>query len=663
MSWIILALTLGASITSIIHGVFMLFGSLSITGAAIPGIPSTMLASLPVVSAIFALIGGIIAFNQNKWGALFLFIAMGLCAATRDTWLYAGLYFFAGVFCFLLRPKQQNDYDDYIYGDEEDEEYDEPEDGESDKPYAGREGKDFYYEDEPPEQINTPPGERRRHSPFRRINHDMNSLPEVDDSDIGLQLNMEPAKVRRRITKSCPECGAIVSRDESICSNCGAKLFVAPDDINTTEPLMPVTPADDDKNLQTVSEHLASPVNINDDSEKITGIQDVGDIEDFNESNENISPEIASVEGINLNEDLNEEEEYGEMSTVQTAAPNYRVIKPRRNERIEQDYEPQRVSMKKRNSRPLRMNSMNDEAAYKYQAFSQSKIAQRAKKRKKRSGLRKIMSMLLLVGAVGGALYFLLGLRKLPPGDLPPMARTEIVSVNSGTSEQEVNVTTNTGVNDDTVAVAVDVPVNENVLPNFIPEREPKSGTIIGSNVNVRADHTTSSSRVTRLNVGSRVEITGSFNVPSGKYSGIWYSVRTGNNDGWIYGKYVQPVGSGLPSGYSNGLLKSFGSSLTQLVESFGQPSRKTSSSAEWSGLTATLRGEDITRIRLTNSSRELQNGLKVGMSRTALLQIMGYPSSVNNRTLNYNENGKTGLSVQMDKNDSISSITVNEIQ
>ncbi len=49
-------------------------------------------------------------------------------------------------------------------------------------------------------------------------------------------------------------------------------------------------------------------------------------------------------------------------------------------------------------------------------------------------------------------------------------------------------------------------------------------------------------------------------------------------------------------------------------------------------------------------------------MSQTALLQIMGYPSSQNGRTMNYNENGKTGLSIQLDKNNSISSITVNEI-
>lgn len=634
MSWIILALTLGASITSLIHGVFMLFGSLSITGAAIPGIPSTMLATLPVISAIFALIGGIIAFNQSKWGALFLFIAMGLCAATRDTWLYAGLYFFAGVFCFLLRPKQQNDYD-FIYGDGEE---DYGEDEENASTYAGREGRDFYYEDDSPTVINTPPGER--HSPFRKITPDIN--PQPLDDDIGLQLNSEPPKVRKRMSKSCPECGAIVSRDERICPNCGAKLFVAVDDDITPESLMPVNPVDEDMTIPTVSEHLASPVNINDEPERITSL------EDFPEENENI-PMIERVEEINLN--MEEEDE--DMSTAQTVSPSYRVTKPRR---IEQEFEPQRVNMKR--GRP---RNIDTDIVSTYRENAKSKSVARGKKRKRTAG-RKVLSMFLLVAAVGGALYFLLGLRKLPPGELPPIARTEIVSVNSGTSEQETRINVNTGT-DDGIAEPVDVAVTANELPNFVPEREPKSGVIIGSNVNVRADHTTSSSRVTRLNVGSRVEITGSFNVPTGKYSGIWYSIRTGNNDGWVYGKYVQPVGSGLPSGYSNGLLKSFGSSLTELVEAFGQPSRKTSSSAEWSGMTATLRGEDITRIRLTNSNRELQNGLKTGMSQTALLQIMGYPSSVNNRVMNYNENGKTGVAVQLDRNNSITSITVSEIQ
>ena len=99
------------------------------------------------------------------------------------------------------------------------------------------------------------------------------------------------------------------------------------------------------------------------------------------------------------------------------------------------------------------------------------------------------------------------------------------------------------------------------------------------------------------------------------------------------------------------------------MIESLGQPTRSTSSTAEWRGLTATVRGNDITRLRLTNSSRELQNGLKVGMNLDTLRQVMGYPSSVNGRTHNYNENGKTGLSIQLDSKNNISNITVNEVQ
>ena len=75
------------------------------------------------------------------------------------------------------------------------------------------------------------------------------------------------------------------------------------------------------------------------------------------------------------------------------------------------------------------------------------------------------------------------------------------------------------------------------------------------------------------------------------------------------------------------------------------------------------MKGDEITRIRLTASNRELQNGLKVGMSQTALYQLMGFPSGVSNRIMQYNENGKTGLSVQLDKNNAISTITVNEIK
>ncbi len=592
MIWIILALTLGASITSIIHGVFMLFGSLSISGAAITGIPSTMLAVLPIISAIFALIGGIIAFNQSKWGALFLFIAMGLCAPARDTWLYGGLYFFAGLLCFFLRKRSADPYED-LYSDGYDEDTD------SSYPYNS-DSEDFYYINEPePEPLPEPIFDTK-----------------AGNSDVVPQANNEPPKVRRRMSKSCPECGAVVSRDAFYCPTCGAKLFVISNEVNSIEPSAPVLerePLEAEEDLQSVNDQLFAAPDERFPDEDFAGTMDYIPEE---------QPE--SVQEV----------------------PNHRVtVKPMRQEA------PEEMAAKHKSTVSPK------EAASSYADFS--RYAKSGKKRKRSMG-RKVFSMLLIVGAVGGALYFLLGLRKLPPGELPPLARDEVIplpAANTQPKTQSAKSTQTTTIAEPEIAVA------ENILPNFTPDRSPKNGAIIGSNVNVRADHTTSSNRVTRLNVGTRVEVLGTFNVPSGQYSGIWYNIKTGGREGWVYGRYLQPLGSGLPSGYSNGLLKSFGSNRAQLIESLGQPTRSTSSSVEWSGITATTRGDALTRIRLTNPNHELQNGLKAGMSQTALLQIMGYPSSVNGKTLNYNENGKTGLSIQLDRNNAISSITVSEVQ
>ncbi|MBR0256316.1 MAG: SH3 domain-containing protein [Synergistaceae bacterium] len=604
MSWIILAITLGASITSMIHGVFMLFGSLSVTGGAMFGIPSTLLASLPVISAIFALIGGIMAFNQTKWGALFLFIAMGLCVPSRDTWLYGGLYFFAGLFCFFLKPKQSEQ--EALYGEYED---DYPEE------------QDFYYA----QDISAEPVQVQSQEPLSPpvVGADIPTpilSPSPDASD-PLQAVAEPPRVRRRMSKSCPECGAIVSRDNRFCPTCGAKLFVAPDELelNLTQ---------GENELQEASEQLLMP--------------SADELQEFQDAMQ--GAEIVA-EAENYGADASDE------LTPPTTEENHRVLVSPRREDDEYDMRETR--------RKTRAMTADTAAAASYQEFS--KYTKRAKKRKRSTG-RKVLSMMLLVAAVGGALYFLLGLRKLPPGDLPPIAQNNLTPVNDELPVSNIPpVEDNTPSRTDT-AEPVSLVVAENVLPDFNPDRLPKNGIITGSSVNVRADHNTSSARVTRLKVNSRVDIIGTHNVTSGQYAGIWYNIRTGGNEGWVYGKYVQPLGSGLPSGYSSALLKTFGSSRSQLVESLGNPTRSTGSSAEWPGLTATLKGEDITRIRLTNDSRELQNGLKTGMSQTALLQIMGYPSSQNGRTMNYNEGTKTGLSIQLDRNSAISSITVNEI-
>lgn len=616
MSWIILALTLGASITSIIHGVFMLFGSLSISGSALPGIPSIVLAVMPIAAAVSALIGGVIAFNQSKWGSVFLFIAAGICASSRDTWLYSGLYLLAGLCCFFLKSKRDNDFQDMSFSDYDDDE------NENSEIYPDAE--DFYYEQD--NNIQPVPLENADRS---AKNIDIN-FDTIDD-DIAVKVKSEPPKLRRRTTKSCPECGAVVSRDSRFCSTCGTKLFVFPED-----------------ELESAQSSVDEVINVKSLNEQLLTIPTSEEVrDDFKSEIEDTDKDIDINENISGPETKFNSNDGDDMSNEE-AVPNYRVlVKPQRDAREN----PQRNTRRAMNSM-----SDSDNAASSYQEFS--KYARRGKKRKRSAG-RKVLSMLLLVAAVGGALYFLLGLRKLPPGDLPPMVRPEVISLNENNNNQNQNNTPSIIEN----TAEPELVVAENVLPNFTPERTPSNGVITGSAVNVRADHSTTSNRITRLNVGSRVEITGSYNVTSGQYAGIWYNVRTGGRDGWIYGRYVQPLGSGLPAGYSNALLKSFGNNRTQLIETFGQPSRSTSSSAEWSGITATLRGEDITRIRLSSSNRELQNGLKTGMSQTALLQIMGYPSSVNNRVMNYNEGSRTGISVQLDRNNSISTITVNEIQ
>ncbi|MBQ6773465.1 MAG: SH3 domain-containing protein [Synergistaceae bacterium] len=637
MSWIILALTLGASITSIIHGVFMLFGSLSITGGALIGIPSTLLASLPIIAAVFALIGGIIAFNQSKWGALFLFTAAGICAPARDTWLYAGLYFFAALFCFFLKKK-----DNYIYGDDYDDleaaqdldtdsDSDVDSDSEGFRPYPSRSGLnseqgDFYYE----EQV--VPTQTQNQTQTQNINLD--TLEENDSGMINASpvINSEPVKIRTRPSKTCPTCGMNVARDAKFCSQCGTKLYVAPE----------VMAESQNNNNNTVSGILGRP---SQPQAQETGHENISVPQD------EINFQATRGNNNNININMNDGDEMDFAQTV----PNYRVS-------LNQSSGGRQAFHAQAPGRRVRKNpamSMSDDPASSYQEFAGSKFSKRGKKRR-RSPFRRFLSILLLVGAVGGALYFLLGLRKLPPGELPPIAKPEVVRVNNNNEPRPPARDVN---NDMNIVEPVDVVVAENILPNFTPDRNPTRGVITGNGVNVRADHSTNSARVTKLSSGARVEVLDSWTGRSGNLNGTWYNIRTNGKDGWVYGQYMQALGSGLPAGYSNTLLKSFGNNKAQLIETLGQPSKSSSTSAEWQGLTATLKGDEITRIRLSSSRHELQNGLKVGMSQTALLQIMGYPSSANKNTMNYNEGNSTGISVVLDRSDLITSITINAVK
>ena len=229
MRWIILALTLGASVTSIIHGVFMLFGTLSSTAGAVLGIPETLSASLPLISAILALAGGIIAFNYSKWGALFLIFAAAVCApASRDIWFYGGIYFLAGILCFFLK-KPYDIQDSYYYEDEDDENYIEDDENNNfeNEYYSDSDSDSDSYEEE---NIND---KIRNNKKSNIYNDDIADELEADIKPENLNLNEQP-KIRRRTSKICPTCGATVSREDRFCSTCGTPLHVFNDE-NTQE--------------------------------------------------------------------------------------------------------------------------------------------------------------------------------------------------------------------------------------------------------------------------------------------------------------------------------------------------------------------------------------------------------------------------------------------
>ena len=608
MRWIILALTLGASVTSIIHGVFMLFGTLSSTAGAVLGIPETLSASLPLISAILALAGGIIAFNYSKWGALFLVCAAAVCApASRDIWFYGGIYFLAGILCFFLK-KPYDIQDSYYYDEEEDENYTEDEENNFEDEY--------YPEQDEEENINNEIENNKK----SRKNNIYDDIPDELEADIkpeNLNLNEQP-KVRRRTSKICPTCGATVENTQENINNSGVNSILSGQNMN-----------------------LNSNSNQNDEIDEITEIPN-------NKLNINVKkvsdPVMENYDDLNFNggEDM--------------SANDYRVTV----QRPERD-----------NTAFARSNVNPGSASSTYQSFSNSRYTRRGKKPKKSLG-RKILGVFLLIAAVGGALYFLLGLRKLPPGELPPMVRPEITNADERNNNNIVAnaPTTRTRENSSSrnTQTVEAVSVNKNILPNFTPETEPRQGVISGNAVNVRAEHSTNSQAVTKLNNNARVEILDSWTGRSGNLNGTWYKINTNGREGWVFGKYLRPSGSGLPSGYSNALLKSLGSSRSELIESLGQPVRGTSTNIEWSGLSVNLRGDEITRLSITGSRYELQNGVKVGMSRENLTRIMGYPSSINSaqRLVNYNEGSKTGLSVRlssMNDNATISAITVNEVR
>jgi hypothetical protein len=270
----------------------------------------------------------------------------------------------------------------------------------------------------------------------------------------------------------------------------------------------------------------------------------------------------------------------------------------------------------------------------------------RRRKRRRHSLLRRMVGLSILLLAVGGSAWFLLGLRKVSEDDLPVPP-----PVSPHMEPQEP-------------AIPIAEPVEEEGLP-AIRIDAPARGVVVGSNVNLRPDHSISGTAIARLNADTRVELLDQWTGVSGNLSGPWFRIRAGEREGWIYGQYLQPLdsrSSTLPERYTASLLKTFGATKEELTSQLGQPTRQTATTFTWAGLTANFRGEnELTRLQLSSAKHVLLNGVAVGITDEQLYKSVGYPSDYKGGQLRYIESGSQGMSVTM-KSGKVQNITVGNI-
>jgi hypothetical protein len=576
---------------SLIHGVIAML--LSSGGSVQPaaGSPFTLLTGvLLLVSAIFALSGGILAFNRRRMGGVLLFIAAAICLfAHPDARIYGGIYLVGGVLAFFCRPLEyERDYDEE--GDE-DEDDNEGEDEEDDDGFAGGQRNEGFGR--------FPRGGRRgkTEKAFRF---------ERGEKEFTVGKNLgEP--MRARSFKVCPKCGASVGSEHNFCHVCGSSLHTAAagrakpgvlgeqDDFSLSGGF-----SDGEEAIREAPIYENSPERARGaaESEEPAG----GETSEFPREDEN-SPRSSAAHKVFVTPESGEH------------------VIPRR---------------------PISIGPDNS-----YQVFSNYT---RRRKHRRRPLLRRVVGLLVLCAAAGGIVWFFLdiGGNKKPPEELPvpipipedlrPPEDEDIAFPQNGISGQEA-----------LSALRVD---------------PPSRGVVVGSNVNVRPDHSTAGAVVTRLSQGTRVEVFDQWEGVSGTLSGPWYRIRSSGTEGWIYGQYLQPLDARdatLPAGYTPALLKTFGASRTEMADRLGPPTRQTPTTLTWSGLTANLRGDEVTRLQITSAKHVLQNNIAVGITDDMLYKNAGYPSDYRSGRLVYLESGSQGMSVQM-QNGKVQSVTVGNL-
>jgi hypothetical protein len=598
---------------SLIHGVFEIWissGSAGFPATPAGGAFTWVTVALLTVSAVFALAGGVLAFNRRRAGGIFFVVAALICFFAHPyTRYYGGIYFVGGILTFFLQ--RPSDYED----DDEDEDYEDEDDYDGEDENEDDYGEEDDFPDDRVRERDKPSrfysyGKRRERSAALKENKagygldrdslDRDRLGSDRDRDAFSKLN-EP--VRTRSSKVCPACGASVGIDHKFCYTCGGPLYTASP---ATEPAPDAAPYDP----------LSSPmiVSVGDDGQEEPSQESASLFKDF----KTVHPSERLAKG--------EEEEDDEGDGLPSSSPHRVFVKPA------EDSGPIP-------KRPLRIKPDDS-----YENFGHY-LDRGRRTRRRYSRLRRIVGPLVLLLAIGGSAWFLLG-RKVSEKDLPvpPPIPPTVEPIEPA------------------------VPFPDPVAPEGPPMIRidaPARGVVVGSNVNVRPDHSISGTAITRLNADARVELIDQWEGVSGNLSGPWFRIRTGGREGWIYGQYLQPLDARpatLPEGYTASLLKTFGSSKIELSNQLGQPSRQTATTLTWPGLTANFRGEnEITRLQINSAKHVLLNGVAVGITDEQLYKNVGYPSDYRSGQLRYIESGSQGMSVRM-QNGKVQSITVGNI-
>jgi len=574
MRWIVLALSLGAMIVSLIQGVMFVLMSSGDRGVGPFGEGFTWMTTvLLLLSVVIALTGAVLAFNRRKAGGIFIIVAALICLlAHSNTRIFGGIYLVAGLLAFAVKSSSEYEYEDdefddiSDFGDDDDE--DEEEEEEKTLPARSRGSRR-----EESQELSYGGRRRERASAIKmdREELSMDGIPRIGES--------------RRSSKVCPKCGASTGIDHKFCYTCG-------------EPLHTMKTADPDFGEPDVETPLTRK----------------------------ISSAFKDFKMVSPMDELEEEDDDDEDEDFQDEGPekpmSHRVFIKSSGEDEEEEFDPFMI-----------------EPDDSYQEFS--RYTNRRKK-KRTSTLRRILAPLVLLLAIGGSAWLLLGPRgevQLPPPPPPP---------NGGQR--------------------VDPPPPPPPSPLELLEiRTPTRGIVTGGNVNIRPSNAATGTVVARLTAGARAEIIDQRPGPA-QHPGMWFNIRFNARTGWIYGQFFQALDgrqATLPDGYTHEILSYFGMSRHELIAQLGQPTQTSATAMTWNGLTAEFSGDDVLRLQITGRQHALANGLSVGMTEAELYNVAGHPSDFSGGQLLYIEESfdgtRRGMAVRLHEGH-IQSITAGNI-